>query len=262
MTKKKTEPSEVQTRKNEERFTTSDTKKMLSKYLASNLNRGWKEDFIDEDTGEVVSIERFERIESRGTLIDESIEAQIRFYIQSGDITEVEVSNQRREAIMALSGSMWPWSVTAKIGEKKRRLLLYAETAQMALEIAQDYIELNFSELFHFVSIKTFDWCIFIKDSLKKNEDEMVEREFYKIEVEVFKGDITTPYTFVLQTKDVDTGMIVINDWIANKLKEERLNSELSESTEFGTTVKSGVIIPCYRIVEKEFSEAYIVKRD
>jgi len=50
-------------------------KKMLSKYvgkrLAARVLRTWVEDFVDEDTGEVVSIERNEIVMERDTVLDE-----------------------------------------------------------------------------------------------------------------------------------------------------------------------------------------------
>ena len=130
----------------------------------------------------------------------------------------------------------------------------------MALEIAQDYIELHFAGLFYMLSVKVFDYCIFIKDSLKKTEDDAetdpAELEFYKIEIDVVSNDENKPYTFVLQTKDVDTGMIVINKWIADQ--QQAFYKDSDEVPAYQTTVKSGVVIPCYRIIEKEFSQAYI----
>ncbi len=50
-------------------------KKTLQKYigkkLAARVLRTWVEDFVDEDTGEVVSIERNEIVLERDTVLDE-----------------------------------------------------------------------------------------------------------------------------------------------------------------------------------------------
>jgi DNA-directed RNA polymerase subunit beta len=50
-------------------------KKTLTKYigkrLAARVLRTWVEDFVDEDTGEVVSIERNEIVMERDTVLDE-----------------------------------------------------------------------------------------------------------------------------------------------------------------------------------------------
>jgi len=78
--------------------TTSDLEEMKGLYLADRLFRTWKEDFVDEDTGETVQIERKEILFNKGTLLDSKTLAELNFFLQSGDITEVRVSNQQREA--------------------------------------------------------------------------------------------------------------------------------------------------------------------
>lgn len=55
-TKKKT----IITRKDEVRIQTLDTTKMLNMYIADKVVKTWKEDFIDQDSGEVVTVERSE----------------------------------------------------------------------------------------------------------------------------------------------------------------------------------------------------------
>ena len=45
----------IETKNNEIRYFTSDPQKMLNKYLAQRVLKTWTEDFIDEDTSEVIS---------------------------------------------------------------------------------------------------------------------------------------------------------------------------------------------------------------
>jgi DNA-directed RNA polymerase subunit beta len=47
-----------------------DLKKYIGRKLAARVLNTWHEDFVDEDTGEVVSIERNEIILDRDTIID------------------------------------------------------------------------------------------------------------------------------------------------------------------------------------------------
>ena len=49
----------------------SDVKKLLGRRLAARVLKSWIEDFVDEDTGEVVSIERNEVLIDRETVIEE-----------------------------------------------------------------------------------------------------------------------------------------------------------------------------------------------
>jgi hypothetical protein len=50
-----------------------DLKKYIGRKLAARVLNTWHEDFVDEDTGEVVSIERNEIILDRDTIIDKEI---------------------------------------------------------------------------------------------------------------------------------------------------------------------------------------------
>ena len=74
-------------------FRTSDPKEMLGKYLPKHALKTWTEDFRDEDSGEVVSIERNPILVARGYISQEKL-AEIQFAIQAGDIQDVEVSEE------------------------------------------------------------------------------------------------------------------------------------------------------------------------
>lgn len=158
---------EINTRFNETRFVTNSPEEMRGLYLASTLKRTWTEDFLDEETGNVISVDRSELVADLGTKIDGDLMARIQFHLQAGDIKQVEVSTQQRMAYLTTAYSLIPWSVTAVIGAKRRKILLYADSAQMAHDIAKDYIELHYSGSFHIVGLKVFEHCIFIKDTLK-----------------------------------------------------------------------------------------------
>lgn len=62
------------------------------------MHKTWKEDFLDEDTGTVVQIDRNSLLFTRGTVITQDVLAKIRFHMDAGEIKEVEVSNQQRVA--------------------------------------------------------------------------------------------------------------------------------------------------------------------
>ena len=65
---------------------TSDPKVMLEKWLAEPVLRKWTEDFVDESTGELVSVERTEPIITTGTYCSQDIVQLITFHLQAGDI--------------------------------------------------------------------------------------------------------------------------------------------------------------------------------
>lgn len=52
--------NKTSTKQQEKRFRTKNVRDMIGNYLAAPDVKTWTEDFLDEDTGEVVSIERNE----------------------------------------------------------------------------------------------------------------------------------------------------------------------------------------------------------
>ena len=262
------ETNNIQTRKDEIRFFTNKPEEMLGKYLAKRLLRTWQEDFVDNDTGEVVSIDRNEIIADRGQLITGDLLAVIRFHLQSGDISEVEVSNQKREGILSASTQMFPWMVTICIaGGKKKKFLLYASSIGMAIEIVCDYVELEFSGMFTLFSAKSLESCIILKDNLlsisecenigedsEQNESCEPVKKFYQIDttVSIVDGSVTSP-TFVVEAKDVDRAMVIINDFIAKRIRE-KADEEVEE---FEVKLETAKILSCNYIIEREFSMAY-----
>ena len=70
---------------------TNKPEEIFHKYLAENAVKTWTENFVDQDTGETVSIERYEVIFDRGTYIDESLLPKIMFSIQSEELKTVKV---------------------------------------------------------------------------------------------------------------------------------------------------------------------------
>jgi DNA-directed RNA polymerase subunit beta len=55
------------------KFQKQDLKKYVGRKLAARVLKSWVEDFVDEDTGEVVSIERNEVIIDRETVLKMNI---------------------------------------------------------------------------------------------------------------------------------------------------------------------------------------------
>ena len=65
----------------EVKLTKANEKKIVGRKLAARVLKSWTEDFVDEDTGEVVSIERNDVIVDRETVLTEEIISQI---VESG----------------------------------------------------------------------------------------------------------------------------------------------------------------------------------
>ena len=73
----------VESKLNELRYRTADPKKMLNKWLASDVFKKWNEDFIDESTGEKVSVPRNEFLFNHGMYLDQDNVQRVQFSIQA-----------------------------------------------------------------------------------------------------------------------------------------------------------------------------------
>lgn len=133
------------TRKDATIFTVTDAGQAIGYYLAEDLTKTWQEDFTDGDTGEVVTINRQEIIKRRGEIITPELASSLNFYIQAGDIETIRVSDQRRQATEYNNTRLKPYKVTALINNKRHQFILEAQTVELALDVARDWIELNYN---------------------------------------------------------------------------------------------------------------------
>jgi hypothetical protein len=270
----------IQTKFNEIRKVTSDPREMLNKYTVKRVLKTWKEDFTDEDTGEVVTIERNEVLFDRGILIDQDVLVQIKFYMSAGDITEIEVSNQKRRAHQLESTYLHPFTAQAVIHDKKVKFLFHATKVETALILLKDYIELNYSNGFYISKINEFDSCIILTDTLKKakadipfdewdniNPDEIddedsEDKKFYQIECRInYDDDYSTTQDFVVHSFNVDRCMMLINRYIKDQqdIREKQAIESGNEykRVEFHTMIEAAKTISIGCFIPKEFSEAY-----
>lgn len=268
------EQGRVQTRKNEVRLTTSTLEDMYGKYLAKSVVKTYKEDFIDESTGEVVTIDRNELLFEKGKHIDNELLGRINFCLQCGDITEVEVSNQRRLAQPIKRTGLWPYKVNASIDGKGYSFILQAQDVVKAVEVATDYIELTYTSGFSITGVKALKSFIILNDRYKSvqeepqsseytegddGEEQREDTKYYKIEALVSIADDENadpseyPYDFLVKTKDVDTAKVVITAWINNKFKEEAQKGKYAR-----LSITAATPFPCNSIIEKDFCVAYL----
>ena len=253
----------LQTRKTEERYFTNDPKKMLGRYLVNRLCRTWTETFIDEDTGDTVPIERNEVLFDKGTLITQDNLAKIRFYMAEGSVNEVEVSNQRRACFEMLNARFYPYVAQVTIGDKRKKVLLYATGVENAITIIKDYVELNFEGMFNISMVKEFESCIVLLDKLKgvkysfekdfcsgkisaeeflealvlqvdeeqrEQEEEQISKKWYKINSKIIttdkEGNETTEFfQFVVNSTSAGRANMLINVYLKRKQDEERVKS-------------------------------------
>lgn len=252
---------------------------MLNRYIVNRVLKTWTEDFVDDDSGEVTSIERNEVLFERGIFIDQDVLAQINFFMSSGDIKEVEVSNQRRGAFQVKNTYMHPFiAQVVMLGTKvkKIKLLFHATSIIKSLALLKDYIELNYYGGYEITMLKEFDSCIILTDNLKKYKSDLPFDQWEDVDVDndtdeeatelkkFFQLDITIYYdddskytqTFVVHSFNVDRCMMLINKYL-NEKEKERESAAIINGIPYTIMIEEvkPISIGCY--IPLEFSEAY-----
>ncbi len=260
---------EIITRKDEVRFKTSDPDEMLNMWIPNAVHRVYIEDFFDEHTAEVIPIERKELILDRGTFVDKNVVAKIRFWMNEGSIKEIEVSNQKRLAYEYRDNSFSPWIATISMNGKNIKFLLYASSVQNALDILNDFIELNYVRGYSITSLKTINYCTVLEDNLKpvdkyqQEQEAGLERKFYQLEMKItYSDDTDATHDFIVDTFDTNRALMCISQYVKQRekeLREDSIKNGWSEHKErdFELCIEKAVQIPISQFIPKEFSLVY-----
>lgn len=139
---------------------------MLNKYTTRQVIKTWQENIVGEDGQKAVN-ERNQLLLDKGILITNAVLSEIKFWIEEGSIKEIEVSNQNRMAYVQENTRMYPYKAVVSIDRKRHSFLLYALSAQNAIHILNDYVELNFSGGYNITDLKELDFCVILVDKLK-----------------------------------------------------------------------------------------------
>ena len=241
----------IKTRFSEEKIKTVDPVEMKGRFTASRVFRSWDEDFVDEDTGDVVSVPRNEIILDRGVLLTADNISKIMFHLQADDIDHIEVSDQQREGIFTDNRPQL-WCSTVSCGGKNKNVYLYANSVLMALEITKDFSEQNFPGMFGISAIKELKQAILINVE-PENEEIEHELKFYKMEVEITNDDFTYTNQFVLKSKDAETAKVSIESYTINQIKEQK-----EEIRNLTITILTASVINCEAMVDIEFCKEYL----
>lgn len=225
----------MQSKKKENIITTSNPDEMYSRYIHKPVLRKFTEEFMDADTAEVVEIERSSILFERGTYIDREVLAQINFYIQTGDIKEITVSDQKRIGFLMESYRPILYTVTIEGGAKmkKSKILIHARTAKEAIDIAADYGELNYTTGFKIKALKAFSDCIYIDSDQYQSTDNYITEEkhqdmvYYMVDGNVVVDNNTEyPYAFILLALDVESAKKTIHAYLAQNRADSFGSSE------------------------------------
>lgn len=270
---------QTKTRKDAQLFTVTDPADAIGYYLAEDLTKTWQEDFTDGDTGEVVTINRREIIKRRGELVTPDFASSLIFFIQTGDVTEIKVSDQRRQAVEYNNARLKPYKVTAIINNKRHQFILEAQTVELAMEVARDWIELNYNGDFTIIGASALTNVVLLNSTLERFNDETGEAEisgsgeadgettrYYKADAEVkitYFGEEEprdVKFTFIVKTLDVDTAKAAATAWIAARMKDN--NDPDHEISSVKTTLTAATPFSCTALINRAFCEAYRVLTD
>ena len=254
-------------------FRTSDPKEMLGKYMPKHAVKTWTEDFRDEDTGEVVSIERNQIVVERGYISQEKL-AEIQFAIQAGDIADVEVSEDDvRDMQLYTPAYHTNFMVEIPIFSAgtitKNHFAVRAQTIPQAIQIAAEFGQMyrGFDGCIRATRVVTIDANIVpddhacIPEADRKPADE--RKDYFKVQVrtEYIDGNLKLKHYdtyYIIAAKDVGEA----KDRIARlldimKAEAERERGGEPDKEEHRTTIRKAAPFDVDCIVPREFTELY-----
>ncbi|MDR2928304.1 MAG: DUF4494 family protein [Cytophagaceae bacterium] len=130
-------------------------------HLVQNECKTWTEDILDDETGNVTSVERSEVILCRGCKLTEiDILA-----LKENSIGNVYVSNIPLKGNKQEHVNLWETSlkIRDKNGEKKKTYIVTAESPTAAERFISDYLEVNVECTFEAVKVSKLDYSKVIK---------------------------------------------------------------------------------------------------
>lgn len=166
---------EVQTRHNENRFTAMTPEDMFGHYAAENIYHTWNEDFKDQDSGEIVTVERKQLLFEKGTYFDNRNIDKVRFCYDAGEFSSAVVTNQCRLGTESEHWGLQAYKVKVSVDGKNRIIVCQARSLTMAHEIVRDWCELHLDKVFLIMAVSELSTGIILNAVLKKRGEEASE---------------------------------------------------------------------------------------
>ena len=152
---------------------TNKPEEMMHKYLAENAVKTWTEDFVDEETGEPISIEHHEVIFEKGTYIDESLWPKLLFSIQAEELKTVKVCEKMP---LTKRDNMQVRRYIVKLSDGLHKSNIYTtseKTPEDAVQMVCDYYSVygipTLSGNFSVSESSVTGWCLLYKEDLGKD---------------------------------------------------------------------------------------------
>lgn len=230
----------------------TDPAKMVGMFAAEDIKRKWSEDFVDEDTGEVISVERYEMIIPKGKMIDKEAAATLAFSIQAGELEAVACSHKCRAGKLAMYGGCHQYNAKVKMPKKKLNVLLWAQNVSQAFDVLVDWFELNHAGDFLIASISETDNGAYLKGDSKEDPNEVEESKIYSIKISMLTDNGEKEGNrLIVMAPNVDRAESIIG-----KRLEEMNGNPIEFMLEEVKVTSIDVIIPI------EFTKAYTAEYD
>nr|DAL15320.1 MAG TPA_asm: hypothetical protein [Caudoviricetes sp.] len=139
-------------------------------YLMQTEKRYWEEDFLDEDTGNVSTVERSETICGKGTQINDIMKSLL---LENG-IKTIKVSNIPLLGQQDKNLNLWGTDVKILTGKgNKKSYIVTADSPAAAEVFISEYLEVNLEATFKLIKINEQDYQKVIK--IYDSEKEQLE---------------------------------------------------------------------------------------
>ncbi len=221
-------PEDIQT------FRTAEPSEMIGKFLPHRVLKTWKEDFTDEDTGEIVSIERNEVLFEAGQEITKDLASKIMFSIQAGEIKDVEVSDYNIiPAERWIGNSFVSYAVVISANSTKKMLVVRAQNIETAIKVAIDFANVyrGASGLVTPFKVNPVSGIIIEDDDDCIPESERValelEKDYYQVSVRLitFSNEEQkfeqSDYNYIITADDVGQAKKRVDTYCSEVFKDE-----------------------------------------
>lgn len=243
--------------------------KALGWYTKRTVKREWQQDVLNTETKKVEKVTKSETVLCKGVLIDKDDLARLQFYAQAGELSSIEVTNQRRQSEESGHYHMVAL-VTAAVGGKTVKLIMHALNIPMALDIARDFIEQTYDKDFSFISAKVTTTYHIIEETLLQLKDctdeqaiadEYEQGRFYEVSARYATwsdqqetDNSLVEGVFLCRTSDVDIAKEVI--WRA--LIKWRKEKHPDEDWKARVVIDEAKICQFNKVLTYEFCAPYI----
>lgn len=249
-----------------ETYRTKDPKKMLGKYMPHHLLKTWTEDFIDEDTGETVGIERNEVLVERG-YIDQAKLQQINFFLQSGDAQDVEICDIDMTDMTVITPTyMQAYIVEMNVGLQKQSFACYAQTIPQAITIASSFGQVyrGFGGWISAKKVVPIDAEMIPDDyeCIPENERESAEKrkDYFKVTTRTeWLDDMkekTCDHVYIIASKDVGQAKERIARLLDIFRAKAKKRGDIDDASR-NARIRKAVPFTIDCVVPREFSELY-----